>query len=150
MIAIAASNVQSLLLLQAMRQFVRERAEAVMGVAIPLVWSSCEVARFYLSTHDAETEAVNMDAAMRMSWVVARYVQDPLQVICALFDNKRTALQMCLSSSGGNSGGEAASAAGSSKFLASLMQTNNTTQTSFTHHSTSGLEKSDTLYCRLE
>lgn len=52
-----------------------------------------------------------MDAAMRMSWAVARYVQDPLQIICALFDNKRTALQMCLSGGIGGGGGVSGSAA---------------------------------------
>ncbi|KEG08389.1 transcription elongation factor SPT6 [Trypanosoma grayi] len=95
-IAVGASNVESLSLMRSLLRFLRERVYATFHVHIPVVWAPVEVARLYSSTTYADLETPGADPLSRTSVALARYVQDPLSVSCALFDKERTALRLSL------------------------------------------------------
>lgn len=94
-VAVAASSVACLPLVRTLEEFVRDQVNPALSTEIPVVWTNAEVARFYSATSYARTELPHAENIVVTSVALARYVQDPLQVLCALFDNGQTALQLC-------------------------------------------------------
>lgn len=94
-IAIGASSSACLPLLRTLEDFVREQVHQSTFVDVPVVWASAEVARFYSATTFARLELPSAESILVTCVALARYVQDPLQVLCTLFDGEQTALQLC-------------------------------------------------------
>ncbi|KPA84429.1 hypothetical protein ABB37_02404 [Leptomonas pyrrhocoris] len=94
-VAIAASSTACLPLLRTLEDFVREQVQQSTFVDVPVVWTSAEVARFYSATTYARLELPHAESIQVTCVALARYVQDPMQVLCSLFDGEQTALQLC-------------------------------------------------------
>ncbi|KAL7697616.1 Holliday-junction resolvase-like of SPT6/SH2 domain containing protein [Lotmaria passim] len=94
-VAIGASSMACLPLLRTLEIFVREQVHQSTSVDLPVVWASAEVARFYAATTYARLELPHAESILVTCVALARYVQDPLQVLCSLFDGEQTALQLC-------------------------------------------------------
>ncbi|KAG5469241.1 hypothetical protein LSCM4_02639 [Leishmania orientalis] len=94
-VAIGASSIACLPLLRTLESFVREQVHQSTFVDVPVVWASVEVPRYYGVTTYARLELPQAESIAVTSVALARYVQDPLQVLCTLFDGEQTALQLC-------------------------------------------------------
>ncbi|KPI86569.1 hypothetical protein ABL78_4344 [Leptomonas seymouri] len=94
-VAVGASTTACLPLLRTLEDFVREQVHQSTFVDVPVVWASTEVARFYSATTYARLELPHAESILVTCVALARYVQDPLQVLCSLFDGEQTALQLC-------------------------------------------------------
>ncbi|AIO01610.2 transcription elongation factor, putative [Leishmania panamensis] len=94
-VAIGASSTACLPLLRTLEKFVREQIHQSTFVDVPVVWASVEVPRYYSVTTYARLELPQAENIVVTSIALARYVQDPLQVLCSLFESEQTALQLC-------------------------------------------------------
>ncbi|AYU82312.1 Holliday-junction resolvase-like of SPT6/SH2 domain containing protein, putative [Leishmania donovani] len=94
-VAIGASSTACLPLLRTLENFVREQVHQSTFVDVPVVWASVEVPRYYSVTTYARLELPQTENIVVTSVALARYVQDPLQVLCSLFEGEQTALQLC-------------------------------------------------------
>ncbi|KAG5495275.1 hypothetical protein JKF63_02340 [Porcisia hertigi] len=94
-VAIGASSTACLPLLRTLEHFVREQVHQSTFVDVPVVWASVEVPRYYSATTYARLELPQAENIVVTSVALARYVQDPLQVLCSLFEGEHTALQLC-------------------------------------------------------
>ncbi|KAG5469594.1 hypothetical protein LSCM1_02825 [Leishmania martiniquensis] len=94
-VAVGASSIACLPLLRTLESFVREVVHQSTFVDVPVVWANVEVPRYYSVTTYARLEFPQAENIVVTSVALARYVQDPLQVLCSLFDGEQTALQLC-------------------------------------------------------
>jgi transcriptional accessory protein Tex/SPT6 len=94
-VAIGASSTACLPLLRTLEDFVRDQMQQITFADVPVVWANAEVARFYAATTFARLELPRAESILVTCVALARYVQDPLQVLCSLFDGEQTALQLC-------------------------------------------------------
>ncbi|GET92066.1 hypothetical protein, conserved [Leishmania tarentolae] len=94
-VAIGASSIACLPLLRTLENFVREQVHESTFVDVPVVWASVEVPRYYSVTTYARLELPQTENIVVTSVALARYVQDPLQVLCSFFEADQTALQLC-------------------------------------------------------
>lgn len=98
-VAVAATSPDSLSVMQRIQHFLKDYVYPSRRVRVPVIWVADDAPRFFSESHFADIEMPNMDAGIRRSIGVARFTQDPLQVITALFDNKKTVLRFLCSSS---------------------------------------------------
>lgn len=98
-VAVAASDPNSLDVMQRVQRFLKEHVYPAMHVRIPVMWAAADVANFFSESHYADAEMPQVDAGLRISVGLARYVQNPLQVLACLFDGKNSATHLLCSAS---------------------------------------------------
>lgn len=96
---VAATSPESLSLMQRVQHFLADYVYPSFHVRIPLLWANDEVARFFSESRFADIEMPKVDSSVRRSVGIARFVQEPLQVVAPLFDSKKTVLRFLSSSS---------------------------------------------------
>lgn len=98
-LVVGASSADSLELMDRLQRFLTDIVYPELRMNLPIVWAGVDIPRFFSQTHFADAEMPFVDVGLRTSVGLARFVQDPLQVIATLFDHKKTALQLFGSSS---------------------------------------------------
>ncbi|EPY26224.1 hypothetical protein AGDE_11478 [Angomonas deanei] len=91
MIVVGASGVHSLVLMRMMSDFIKD---ASFDFEISVVWGATRVASCYSTTQQALRQLGNYDSIIRTAIGLARFAQDPLLTLCALFDEERSVLQI--------------------------------------------------------
>lgn len=91
-VAVAATSPESLSVMVRIQRFLNDYVYPSLHVRIPVIWAADDTARFFSESRFVDIEMPSVDTAIRRSVGIARFVQDPLQVITALFDSKKTVL----------------------------------------------------------